>query len=228
MVLRGTKIPTFHYPIHLSQEPYPYRQQHPGSRQLPHPGGTSAPLDAGFVHAVWPEQPPHSSLSQTIAENPYISGGMCHLPRKYSCWIRPTKKRLSSLPSPPGTDCLKPTGEPTLLLGAAMTANPRSLYITLQSPLVPSAFEGLVDSGSFDCFLDSVFMARMSWTASSDHWLAITAKSICIFFSISFPLFSVLFIAWEIYHILWHKEWQVHIRSCHMSRHTWSHEGAGK
>ena len=34
------------------------------------------------------------------------------------------------------------------------------------------------------------------WTASSDYWLAITAKSICIFFSISISLFSVLFIAW--------------------------------
>ena len=68
----------------------------------------------------------------------------------------------------------------------------------------------------------------VSWTASSDHWLAITAKSICIFFSISFPLFSVLFIAWEICHSMWHKEWQGHIRSRHMSHHTWSHEGAGK
>ena len=41
-----------------------------------------------------------------------------------------------------------------------MTANPRSLHTTLWSFLIPLAFEGLVDSGSSDCFLDSVFVAR--------------------------------------------------------------------
>jgi len=55
---------------------------------------------------------------------------------------------------------LKLTGKPFLLLGAVTTATPKSLHTSLSSPLVQSLFEGLVDSGSSDCFLDSDFVAK--------------------------------------------------------------------
>jgi len=54
-------------------------------------------------------------------------------------------------------------------------------------------------TGRHDIGITNLERGVVSWTASLDHWLAITAKSICIFFSISFPLFYVLFIAWEKY-----------------------------
>jgi len=41
-----------------------------------------------------------------------------------------------------------------------MAATPKSLHTSLSSPLVQSLFEGLVDSGSSDCFLDSDFVAK--------------------------------------------------------------------
>jgi len=39
---------------------------------------------------------------------------------------------------------------------------PKALHAVLRSPLVPSVFEGLVDSGSSDCFLDSLFVAKFN------------------------------------------------------------------
>ena len=40
----------------------------------------------------------------------------------------------------------------------ALATTSKSLHATLRSSLVPLAFEGLVDSGSSDCFLDSGFV----------------------------------------------------------------------
>jgi len=206
------------------------------------------------VHAVWPEQPFCSSLPQTIAKNPYISGGTCCVPQKYSCRVRPTKKRLNNLPSPPGTDCLKPTGEPTLLLGTAMTTNLRSLHITLRSSLVPSAFEGLVDSGSSDCFLDSVFVARnelptreitplpialidgtvnayvnrvVLLKGANCHEPPLWLSPFLLFFSF---LFYFLFIAWEsLSHYVTQGVTMSHQTVTHVTSHvTRSHDSAGK
>ena len=68
------------------------------------------------------------------------------------------KKRISSPLIPPRINCIKRAGEPTLHLGVASATTSKLLHATLCSSLIPSAFEGLVDSGSSDCFLDSDFV----------------------------------------------------------------------
>ena len=45
-------------------------------------------------------------------------------------------------------------------LDCSLTSVPKVLYTFLCFPLVQSVFEGLVDLGSSDCLLDSVFITR--------------------------------------------------------------------
>lgn len=55
---------------------------------------------------------------------------------------------------------MKLTGDLVLLLEATTLLNTKLLFVTLLSPYVPGDFEGVVDSGSFDCFMDLDFAAK--------------------------------------------------------------------
>lgn len=68
------------------------------------------------------------------------------------------KKRISSLLTLLRINCIRRTREPALYLGAASVVSSKLLHVTLYSPLVLLAFEGLVDLGSSDCFLDLSFV----------------------------------------------------------------------
>ena len=95
-----------------------------------------------------------------VSETFYYHWHVCCTTGKHPHWTWISKKRTSSPLTPPGADCLRHAREPTLYLGAMALTNTKSLYVPFHSPLVSVVFEGLVDSGSSDCFLDTGFIAE--------------------------------------------------------------------
>jgi len=56
-------------------------------------------------------------------------------------------------------NCLISTGKDYLRLGANILTNPISPLISLSSNLVAKVFQGLINSSSLDCLIDSSFIA---------------------------------------------------------------------
>jgi len=87
----------------------------------------------------------------------------CHL-RSLLCIPRVPKKRVSSPLIPPEVNCIKPTRDLVLHLGAVTLPGPQSLFLPIQSLCIQGAFKGLVDSGSSGCFVDPNFVVSNGLT----------------------------------------------------------------
>jgi len=121
---------------------------------------TTTSYGQGFVLILWTSKIPHSGLPLLISEVIYRHWSMHCTVGESIHWSRTLKKRISSPLNSPGANCLSITGKPTLYLGASTVSNSRALSTTLYSLVIPTAFEGLVDSGFSDCFLNSSFVIK--------------------------------------------------------------------
>jgi len=84
-----------------------------------------------------------------------------HVPRRLFHWSsRISKKWCSSHLVPWGVDCLKPARESALNMGSASLTILKALQVMLSSPSFLASVNALVDSGSSDCFVDSVFVSK--------------------------------------------------------------------
>jgi len=70
---------------------------------------------------------------------------------------RAVKKRNGSPSNSRRDNCLSETREPLLKLGATKTRPAKAVHVALRSSSIPGVFRGLVDSGSSNCFISSVF-----------------------------------------------------------------------
>jgi len=77
---------------------------------------------------------------------------------------RVLKKRVSSSLILPKVNCIKPTKDLVLHLGAATLLGPQLLSLPIQSSCIQGAFKGLVDPGSSDCFVDPNFVVSNGLT----------------------------------------------------------------
>jgi len=89
-----------------------------------------------------------------------VNRGSCIGYRPFDRPLRAAKKWLSSYLLPWKVNCLELVRETMLHLGAATLNGLNFLLVMLLSPLFPVFVNALVDLGSFDCFLDSVFVSR--------------------------------------------------------------------
>jgi len=89
-----------------------------------------------------------------------VNRGSCVGCRPFDRPLGAAKKWLSSYLPPWGVNCLESIREMMLHLGAATLNGLNFLLVMLLSPLFPVSVNALVDLGSFDCFLDSVFVSR--------------------------------------------------------------------
>ena len=119
--------------------------------------------------------------------------------RSIHCHLRPLlriprvpKKRVSSPFILLGVDCIKPTGDPVLHLGAATLLGPQSLSLPIWSSCIQGAFKGLVDSGSLDCFMDPNFVMSNELTCRTIAPLSVAlidgTINACVTHAVSFPI----------------------------------------
>ena len=116
--------------------------------------------EPGAMHVLWPVGPPSKKLSETVPETFTNSGDTSHTSGGPINFIWIIKKSIGGHFIPQGVVYLRSSTEPKLRLNAASLSDCKTLLVPVNSDLVPGTFLGLVDLGSSDLFIDSVFASK--------------------------------------------------------------------
>jgi len=109
---------------------------------------------------LWPVQSSCKVLSQAGLPIIRANRGPRVLHQSVSGFPRVVKKQPGSHLTPWRVDCLNSARETILHLDAAMITCLKSLQVELSLPFIPVPVIALVDSGSSDCFVDSVLVSK--------------------------------------------------------------------
>jgi len=112
------------------------------------------------LHALWPVRSPYKVLPQAGLPIVRANRGLHILCQSVSGFPRVVKKQPSSHLTPWRVDCINSARETILYLGTAMITCLKLLQVELSLPPIPAPVITLVDSGSSDCFVDSVLVSR--------------------------------------------------------------------
>ena len=109
---------------------------------------------------LWPVWSPCKVLPQVGLSIVGANRGPCVLHQSVSGFPRVVKKQPGSHLTPWRVDCLNSARETILHLGAATITYLKSLQVKLSLPSIPAPVIALVDSGSSDCFVNSVLVSK--------------------------------------------------------------------
>ena len=137
-----------------------WHQQHSGPRWPTYTYRTSTPHEPRTLHALWPVRSPCKVLPQADLLIIGANRGPCVLHQSVSGFPRVVKKQPGSHLISWRVDCLNSAREMILHLGAATITCLKSLQVELSLPPIPAPVIALVDSGSSDCFVDSVLVSK--------------------------------------------------------------------
>jgi len=116
---------------------------------------------------LWSAGSPGKKLPKTIPEI-FVNGrGMSSIGRRVVKYAENIKKRISGHLVPWGVICLKTPLEPKLYLDVASLYDHKALLLLVSSNMVSGKFLGLVNSGSSDSFIDSMFVSKNNLVSQS-------------------------------------------------------------
>jgi len=118
------------------------------------------PHEPRTLHMLWPVWSSYKVLPQAGLPIVGANRGLCVLCQSVSGFPRVVKKQPSSYLTLWRVNCLDSTRKTILYLGIAMITYLKSLQVELSLPSIPVPVVALVDSGSSDCFVDSVLVSK--------------------------------------------------------------------